>query len=237
MPSAAILALAVAAVGFAAFAVTADPATAVRFATLHPLEGLVEVRARGGPFLPGTEGMSLRAGDVIRTGDDGRARITYFDGSETRLDFGTRFRLVELVSLPATPNGKVIEADQGGGKTFQRIREITDSESRVDVAAPTAVASVRGTLYSWWVRTDDTTVLWVLPDGVAGEGRVLVLLEDGREVPVLEGHGLVVLPDGRAGDVYVLNEFELNDPWVVFNLCRLDRLDLDLCGTRGAEGP
>jgi FecR protein len=228
-----ILALVLAAAAVVVFVATAGPATAREFATLHPLEGRVEVRAGDDGFRPGTEGMSLRAGDVIRTGEDGRARVTYFDGSETRLDFNTTFRLVELASLPDVPNGKIIEADQDGGKTFQRIREITDSESRVDVAAPTAVASVRGTSYSWWVRPDDTTVLWVVPDGEPDEGRVLVVLRDNTEVSVPEGHGLVVLPDGRAGDVYALNRFELNDPWVLFNVCRVDRLDLEVCGREG----
>jgi hypothetical protein len=215
------------------FLASAGPATAREFATLHVLQGTVEVREGKAGFRPGTDGLVLRAGDVVRTGEDGRASITYFDGSETRLDFNTTFRLVELASLPDTPNGKIIEADQDGGRTFQRVREITDSESRLDVGAPTAVASVRGTLYSWWVRPDTTTVLWVLPDEEPGAGVVAVILEDGTEVEVPEGHGLVVLPDGRAGEVYELNEFELNDPWVLFNLCELDRLEIHACLAEG----
>lgn len=215
------------------FLASAGPATAREFATLHVLQGTVEVREGKAGFRPGTDGLVLRAGDVVRTGDGGRARITYFDGSETRLDFNTTFRLVELASLPDTPNGRIIEADQDGGRTFQRVREITDSESRLDVGAPTAVASVRGTLYSWWVRPDTTTVLWVLADEGRGAGAVTVILEDGTEVEVPEGHGLVVLPDGRAGEVYELNEFELNDPWVLFNLCELDRLEIEACLAEG----
>jgi hypothetical protein len=215
------------------FLASAGPATAREFATLDALQGTVEVREGKAGFRQGTDGLVLGAGDVVRTGEDGRASITYFDGSETRLDFNTTFRLEELASLPDTPNGKIIEADQDGGRTFQRVREITDSESRLDVGAPTAVASVRGTLYSWWVRPDTTTVLWVLPDEEPGAGVVAVIREDGTEVEVPEGHGLVVLPDGRAGEVYELNEFELNDPWVLFNLCELDRLEIHACLAEG----
>src|SRR5262245_9115208 len=60
-------------------------ATARQIATLRILDGIVEVRHGGGTSQPAIDGESLRAGDVIETGTEGRAAIEYFDGSLTRL--------------------------------------------------------------------------------------------------------------------------------------------------------
>src|SRR5919106_1628579 len=51
--------------------ITAGPATAKEFATLHLLESTVEVQRGEGQFGPGEEGQTLQAGDTVRTGPDG----------------------------------------------------------------------------------------------------------------------------------------------------------------------
>ncbi|MGH2685709.1 MAG: hypothetical protein ACRDJP_09620, partial [Actinomycetota bacterium] len=65
--------------------IVAGPAEAEQFATLHPLEGVVQVSEDGGDFADGREGQVLSAGDTVRTAA-GRAEIEYFDDSITRLD-------------------------------------------------------------------------------------------------------------------------------------------------------
>jgi hypothetical protein len=206
------------------------PATAKEFATLHPVTGTVEIQRGGdGAFRPGTEGATLRAGDVVRTGPDGRAEIEYFDGSLTRMDEATTFVLRELASIPDTPGSKLIEGEQAAGRTFQRIVEITDSESRFDVETPTATASVRGTQYVLTVHPDGSTELWVLPDDDPGTSSVVLILEDGTEIVVEEGEGILVLPPDDVQGPFPLSDQQLNDPWVAFNQCELDELDLDKC--------
>src|SRR5918999_443960 len=206
------------------------PATAKEFATLHRVTGTVEVQRGGdGAFSPGTEGATLRAGDVVRTGADGRAEIEYFDGSLTRLDEVTTFVLRELASIPETPGSKLIEGEQASGRTFQRIVEITDSESRFDVETPTATASVRGTQYVLTVHPDGSTELWVLPDDDPGTSSVVLILEDGTEIVVEEGQGVLVLPPDDVQGPFPLTDEQLDDPWVSFNQCELDDLDLEKC--------
>jgi hypothetical protein len=216
-----VLALVTAGLVLAAFLfITAGPATAKEFATLHLLEGTVEVQRGDGPFGPGEEGQTLQAGDTVRTGPDGRAEIEYFDGSLTRLDLDTAFTLRELASLPDEPDSKVIEAAQAEGRTFERVTEITDSQSRFDVETPTATASVRGTSYVLTVHPGGGTELWVLPDDEPGTSSVILILEDGTEIVVSEGQGVLVNPDGSIDGPFVLTDDQLEDGFVLFNLCQ-----------------
>jgi uncharacterized membrane protein YgcG len=215
-----LLALATAGLVLAAFLfITAGPATAREFATLGVIEGTVEVSRGEGAFRAGTEGQTLQAGDTVRTGLDGRAEIEYFDGSLTRLDADTTFTLRELASMPEEPGSKLIEAEQAEGRTFERVTEITDSQSRFDVETPTATASVRGTSYVLTVFPGGGLELWVLPDDDPGESSVVLILEDGTEIVVAEGHGIVVNPDGSLDGPFTLTEEQLQDEFVLFNLC------------------
>jgi hypothetical protein len=210
--------------------ITAGPATAKEFATLHPLEGTVEVQRGQGAFTAGSEGQTLRTGDTVRTGPDGRTEIEYFDGSITRLDHETTFTLRELASYPDTPGSKVIEGEQSEGRTFERVTELTDSKSRFDVDTPTATASVRGTEYVLTTHPDGSTEIWVLPDDDPGTSSVILILEDGTEIIVSEGQGLIVHPDGSAVGPFTLTADQLEDGFLHFNLC-LDDPDLEECQT------
>ncbi len=208
--------------------VLAGPATAKEFATLHVLEGTVEVqRADQEAFGPGSEGDTLRSGDTVRTGTDGRAEIEYFDGSFTRLDFDTTFLLTELASIPDEPNSKIIEAQQDSGRTFQRVLEITGAESRFDVATPTATASVRGTDFVVFENDDGTIEVWVLPDDdPTSTSVVVIILEDGSEVEIEEGQGARITDTGV--DEFTLTDEQLSDPWLDFN-CDVLGSDFPAC--------
>ncbi|MGH2686547.1 MAG: FecR family protein, partial [Actinomycetota bacterium] len=198
-------------------ALTASPATADQFATLHPLGGVVEVQNNGrGTFEAARDGQTLDTGDVLRTGSDGRAEIEYFDGSLTRVDFDTTFELTELSSLPNVPGSKIIDAEQESGNTFNRVVALTGSESRFDIDTPTATASVQGTEYAVKVNPDGTIDFWVI------KGAVVAVLENG-EREVVGGHrGFTVTPDGDTFGPYILTNEQLSDPWLVFNSCELD---------------
>ena len=192
-------------------ALTAGPATAKQFATLTVLEGTVEVRETGtSAFQSGTTGDTLRQGDAVRTGDDGRADIEYFDGSVTRLDAGTELVLKELASVPDVPNSKTIVADQTSGKTLNRVVELTDSESRFETETPSAVASVRGTIYVVFVYPNGSSEYWVF------DGTLLIELPDGTIVEVNAGEGVFVDAHGEADEVFELTDQDQEE------LCDLD---------------
>jgi hypothetical protein len=183
---------------------TSGAATAKEFATLHPLGGTVELKPAGeSAFVPGSEGRTLKTGDVVRTGADGRAEIEYFDGSVTRLDVSTTFEITELASVTDVPDSKIIEGSQEGGRTLSRVVALTDSESRVGVETPNAVASVQGTEFVTIVKLDGTSEYWLL------EGVLRVKGDQGGTVVLRAGQGVSVGTDGVVGAPFVLSDAQL----------------------------
>ena len=87
-------------------------ASAKQIATLRLFGGEVAVQHGDDALEAGEEGESLREGDVVRTGTDGRAAIEYFDGSLTRLDYDAKFSLVTLETLRNPAESKVILGDR-----------------------------------------------------------------------------------------------------------------------------
>jgi FecR protein len=194
----------------------ADPAGARPFATLDVVAGEAEIQRAGQDgFRPARDGLGLQPGDSIRTPPDGRVTIEYFDGSETRLDYSTTFTLTELVD---DPHASVVEALHTSGSTFNRVVELTGSQSRFDVETPTAVASVRGTAFFTQVLEDRTFRVGVI------EGEVLVGGDEGAEARVIAGRGVDVSSSGGVGGTFVLTADILGSKWLFYNLCVLDQL-------------
>ena len=190
-------------------------ASAKQIATLHLFAGPVEVQAKGSDaFEPGAEGQSLHEGDTVRTGSTGRATIEYFDESVTRLDFDTTFTLVTLETLDNENDSKVIRGEQGDGNSYNRVAELTDSESRFEVETPTATASAEGTVYALIVEDGSTTV--AVLDGVVktngGAG----------SATVPAGKMVVVDAGGNLGAVQQISDELLNSPWLSYNMCDVD---------------
>ena len=189
-------------------------ASAHQIATLRLFGGRVVVQHGNGAFVEGGQGTSLRDGDTVRTGPDGRAAIEYFDGSVTRLDYDTTFTLVRLETLDNPATSKVIEASQMDGSSYNRVTELTDAESRFDVETPTATASVRGTEYALIVDGGSTTIA-VMDGVVAATG-------DTGSVDVPAGTMVVVGADGTLGPIQVIPQQLLASDWLSFNRCELD---------------
>lgn len=195
---------------------TAGPAQSRQFATFHLQEGTVEIQRAGqGAFAEAAEGQTLREGDVIRTGPDGRAEIEYFDGSITRLDFNTTFTIVALTD-DAEGGSTVIEADQASGGTFSRVVELTGSQSRFETSTPTAVASVRGTDYFVLMNDDATQIVGVI------EGVVDVTGAADDEVSLTALKGVNVSAAGALGAPFDLPPELLNSDFLRWNLCEVD---------------
>lgn len=193
-------------------------ATAKQIATLRILEGTVEVKEGSGPFAPATDGGSLREGDTVRTGPDGRAEIEYFDGSVTRLDVGTTFAITTLETLDQAAGSRVIEAEQTSGNSYSRVTELADAASRFEIETPNATASVQGTIYAIFSQEDGS--VWV----VVLDGSVAVSGSDGTSVQVGAGLMVTVAPDGSIGDPEPIPDELLNEGWLAFNECVLDEV-------------
>jgi hypothetical protein len=203
-------------------------AAAKQFATLRVVGGTVDVQAMGSDaFESATDGQSLHEGDTVRTGPDGRASITYFDDSVTRLDYDSTYTLTTLETLDNEDESKVIVGEQEEGNSYNRVAELTDSESRFEVQTPTATASVQGTVYALIVANGATTVA-VIDGEVKTSGQ-------GGSVSVPEGKMVVVDAGGSVGIVQDITDELLSSPWLSYNLCDVDKDDA--CGQGGTVGP
>lgn len=189
-------------------------ASAHQIATLRVFGGQVVVQHGSGAFVEGGQGTSLREGDTVRTGQEGRASIEYFDGSVTRLDYDTTFTLVTLETLDNEAGSKVIEASQIDGNSYQRVTELTDAGSRFDIETPAAAASVQGTEYALMVVEGSTTIA-VLDGVVTATG-------DTGSVDVPAGRMVVVGTGGALGPVRAITPELLGSDWLSFNRCELD---------------
>jgi len=116
-------------------------------------------------------GMSLEDGDIIKTGDDSSAEITFFDGSTVELQPGTE---VEVVSLEVSDTGSTtITLEQTIGATISRVINIIDPASRYEVETLSGVAAVRGSVLVVCVTEEGTSWIanregniWIRAQGV-----------------------------------------------------------------------
>jgi VCBS repeat-containing protein len=90
-------------------------------------------------------GMSLEAGDSIKTGDSSGAEITFFDGSTIELEAGTEIEVVSL-DISADTGSTTITLEQTMGTTISRVTKLLDPASSYEIETPTGVASVRGSI-------------------------------------------------------------------------------------------
>jgi hypothetical protein len=118
--------------------------------TLTNVQGDVFVRHRGDDVVAAREGDVLVAGDSIRTGQDARAEITYFEGSSVLLDPDTEL-VIEALATEAD-GGTVVAMWQAVGRTWHVVTKLISGSSRYEVRTPTSTASVRGTIFAVDVR-------------------------------------------------------------------------------------
>ena len=96
--------------------------------TLSAIDGDVSVMEAGtDSWTEGDVGMSLEDGDVVKTGDDSSAEITFFDGSIIESQPGTE---VEIASIDIADSGyTTISLGQTMGAAISRVINIIDPAS------------------------------------------------------------------------------------------------------------
>ena len=181
---------------------------ASQVATLRIFTGSVEISVDDATFVAGTDGQQLSEGTTVRTGADGRASIDWFDGSVTRLDFGTTFKIVTMEL--ADDESKVIEGEQTSGNSYSRVTALTDSASRFDIETPTATASVQGTIYAIFLNPDGTSIVAVIEGTVTTGG-----------IQIGAGFMSTIDENGNAGDPEPIPDDLIDDDWILFN-CEVD---------------
>lgn len=103
-------------------------------------------------------GMSLEVGDVIKTGDDSSAEITFFDGSTVELQLGTEVEIASL-DMSAGTGSTTITIEQAIGATISRVVNTVDPASKYEVDTASGAGVVRGSIMVVCVTEDGT--IWV----------------------------------------------------------------------------
>jgi VCBS repeat-containing protein len=160
-------------------------------------EGDVSVMKEGtDDYEPAGPEMELDIGDVIKTGDDSGAEITFFDGSTMELEAGTEIEILSL-DLACDTGITTITLEQTMGTTISRVTKLLDPGSSYEIETPTGVAAVRG---STMIVT------------VGGNGTTLITNEEGNVYAIGQGVELLI-PEGRTGIIESNQEPELvNNP-------------------------
>jgi hypothetical protein len=123
-----------------------------RIARTETVTGRVEVQHKGkSDFKALSQGDMIKTGDVIRSGIASTAEFKWADGTRWKIMPQT-----EIVVKKSTRNA-IQKADQSqlklnAGKVFIRIVKALKPASQFEVETPTAVAAVRGTIFSVEVK-------------------------------------------------------------------------------------
>ncbi|HKW77555.1 MAG TPA: FecR family protein [Candidatus Limnocylindria bacterium] len=137
-------------------------------------------KAGGGDFEPALDGQLFATGDVVKSSAQGRAVLTFFDGSTLTVETGSQVKVTTLNRLAG--GGIQLTIEQTLGRTWASVAKLKTPDSKFEIKTPTSVASVRGTAFE--------TVVVANPDGStsvtykADEGLVLVSANAGGSTNV-----------------------------------------------------
>lgn len=156
-----------------------------RLAVAQTVQGHVEVQRGGrGTFRTLAQRDAIKTGDIVRSGSDGSAEFKWADGTRWKIMPGTE------ITVKKSTSHMVKRADQSqlklsSGKVFVRIMKTLAPSSRFEVETPTAVAAVRGTIFSVEVVGGKTEVAVFKGEVKVSSG------EASQSTTVLPGHQAV----------------------------------------------
>ncbi len=188
-----LLAIVVLVIGFLYFP-RGSSVSASQAATVAVLHSDIQAQRSGADFGPALDGEVLASGDVVRSSDQGRAVLTFFDGSLLTIDPGSQ---VKVTSLARTAGGGLqVSIEQTLGRTWASVQKLKTPDSKFELKTPSSTAVVRGTSFE--------TVVEKLPDGKivvtykTSEGEVLVQAVAGGQTTVPAGTQVSVQQDQPA---------------------------------------
>ncbi|MBN2306323.1 MAG: FecR domain-containing protein, partial [Anaerolineae bacterium] len=142
-------------------------------------------------------------GDLIRTDDTGKARITFFaDGVDVELQPNTEYRIDQFEGHG--DDSFSLSATVLLGQSLQRIERLLDANSNYDIDTPGMELTVRGTQFRVRVEPDGRTAALVL-DGTAAA----TAEQETAEVPM--GYGVRSAANEPLSDVVLASSFEQLD--------------------------
>ena len=148
----------------------------------------------GGDFTPALDGDLLTSGDVVKSSSNGRAVLTFFDGSTLTVETGS---IVKVAVLNRLANGGIqLTIEQTLGRTWASVSKLKTPDSKFEIKTPTSTASVRGTAFE--------TIVELRPDGTiavtykADDGEVVVTAVAGGQTSVTANTQVTVQQNQQA---------------------------------------
>src|SRR5947207_768568 len=113
-------------------------------ATISVLNPDISAQKGGaGAFVTSLDGDLYKSGDVVKANQDGRAVLTFFDGSTLTVDPGS---VVRVTTLNHLDNGGIqLTVEQTLGRSWASVQKLKTPDSKFEVKTPTSTATVRGT--------------------------------------------------------------------------------------------
>jgi len=155
-------------------------ATADNAATVAVLNTAIDAQKGSTDFAPALDGDIVASGDFVRSSKDGRAVLTFFDGSTLSVDPGS---LVKVLTLNRLGSGGIqLLVEQTLGRSWAAVSKLKTPDSKFEIKTPSSIASVRGTAFETNVaqNADGTNSVTYKVD----DGQVLVTANAGGSVTV-----------------------------------------------------
>jgi hypothetical protein len=160
-------------------------------ATLAILNRAIEGARAGSAFAPALDGEVYASGDLVRANVDGRAVLTFFDGSSLSVDPGSQVKVVALNRVSA--DGIQVTIEQSLGRSWSSVQKLKTPDSRYEVRTPSTVAVVRGTGFLTFVQqlaAGGTQTTYQVDEGalqVTATAGGIVTVPAGNQVTIAEG--------------------------------------------------
>lgn len=149
-------------------------------ATLAVLSTAVDAQKGSADFAPALDGDILAKGDLVRSSKDGRAVLTFFDGSTLSVDPGS---LVKVLTLNRLGGGGIqLLLEQTLGRSWAAVAKLKTPDSKFEIKTPSSIASVRGTAFETSVaqNADGTSAVTYKVD----DGQIFITANAGGSVAV-----------------------------------------------------
>ncbi len=131
-------------------------------------------------------GMVLEPGDMIKTGDDSNAEITFFEGSVLELKAGSQIQVI-LTQVSRDTGSTTILLKQEIGKTISRVNKLSDTASRYEIETPAGVAAVRGSVMFVYVDENGVTQ-------VTNNQGIIFAIAQGVELKIRKNRTAIIVP-------------------------------------------
>jgi hypothetical protein len=159
-----------------------------RAATVAVLNTAVDAQKGSSDFAPALDGDVLGNGDFVRSSKDGRAVLTFFDGSTLSVDPAS---LVKVLTLDRLANGGIqLLVEQTLGRSWAAVSKLKTPDSKFEIKTPTSIAAVRGTSFETNVTQNADATFSVTYK--VDDGEILVTANAGGSVAVGAGQQVTI---------------------------------------------